>query len=498
MTKTVEDLVVYKMYIDGQWVDSTTEETVESIDPTTGRAWAKIPSGGPEDVNRAVASAHEAASGEWGRWKGTDRSAALRRLADLVDAHRDRLALLETRDNGKLLRETSSQFESIPEALHYFAGWADKLTGETIPTEKLNQFVFTLLEPIGVVAAIVPWNSPAQLAVAKIGPALAAGCPVVVKPSEYTSATALELAALADEAGFPPGVLNVVTGLGTTVGSQLVTHPGIAKVSFTGSSSTGRRIVEGSARNITGLTLELGGKSANIVFSDADIDLAVNGVLSGIFAASGQTCIAGSRLVVHEDVHDRLVEAVTQRAREIEIGDPRTPTTELGPLAFEGQLHKVTDYVEIALDEGAELSAGGHRVTQPGLTDGYFFEPTVLTEVRNDMRVAREEIFGPVLAVISFKDADEAVAIANDSEFGLAAGVWTSDYRLALGMSSALDAQTVWVNDYRVASHAVPFGGFKGSGMGYQGGREGVYEFVRTKSVWMETAGEARDPFRLG
>lgn len=488
----------YDMFVDGRWTPSRTDATFESVDPTTGRPWYRVPAAGIDDVDAAVRAARAALVGPWGRMTGRDRARTLRRLAALVDDHADRLALVETRDNGKLLREMSAQVAGIPDTIDYFAGFADKLRGSTIPTEKPNFFVYTTREPVGVVAAIVPWNSPLMLAVNKIAPALAAGCAVVVKPSEHTSASALELAALVEEAGFPPGVVNVVTGTGADAGRALVSHPGIDMISFTGSSRTGTQITRDSAPNIVRLMLELGGKSANIVFPDADPDLAVDGVVAGIFAAAGQTCIAGSRLLVHEQIHDDVVAAVSERARSIRLGDPRAAETEMGPVAFAAHLATVLDYVGVAAADGAHLAAGGGRPNDPELADGFFVEPTVVTGVDNSMRIAREEVFGPVLAVIPFRDEEDAVRIANDSDFGLAAGVWTADFRRAHRVGAAIDAGTIWVNAYRTSSTAVPFGGFKRSGVGYQSGAEGLDEFTRTKAVWVELSGQGRDPFRLG
>ncbi len=498
MSSSGNGLATYQMHIDGTWIDSSSSAVLESIDPTTGRSWANVPAGSADDVDRAVGAAGAALEGPWRDWTGTERARALRRLAELIERDADRLARLETRDNGKVLRETSGQVQSIPDILDYFAGYADKLLGSTIPTEKSNFFVYTVREPVGVVAAIVPWNSPLMLTVFKLAPALAAGCTVIVKPSEHTSATALELAGLVEQAGFPAGVVNVVTGLGKDVGRPLVAHRGVDKISFTGSSFTGSQIVQDSAPNVTRLTLELGGKSANIIFPDADLDAAIDGAVAGIFAAAGQTCIAGSRLLVHEDVRDDVIDGISRRAREIRLGDPSDMGTEMGPLAFEGQMNKVLEYFDIATSEGAQVVAGGRRVVDEPLKDGYFVEPTVVTGVDNSMRVAREEIFGPVLSVIPFRSDDEAVAIANDTDFGLAGGVWTTDFRRAHRVSSRIDAGTIWVNAYRTASPAVPFGGFKRSGIGYQNGVEGLDEFTRTKAVWVEVSGETRDPFRLG
>jgi aldehyde dehydrogenase (NAD+) len=385
----------------------------------------------------------------------------------------------------------------LPATYEYFAGAADKIEGRTYAPTQPNFFTYSRRQPIGVVAAILPWNSPLYLLASKLGPALAAGCTFVAKPAEQTPVSTLEFAKLVAEAGFPDGVFNVVTGAGQT-GAALARDPGVHKITFTGSTATGTSVMQGAAEHIAEVTLELGGKSPNIVFADADLEAAANGVIAGIFAATGQTCIAGSRLLVHESVRDELVERVAARAATIRLGDPLEMATEMGPIAFAEQLGKVRGYVELGVQEGARLVTGGHEPEEPELRDGYFFQPTVLTGVDNSMRIAREEIFGPVLGAIAFRDEDEAIRIANDTTYGLAAGIWTRDVQRAHRVAHAANAGTVWVNTYRVLAYNVPYGGFNQSGIGRENGLEGLDAYLQTKSVWIELTGQSRDPFKLG
>jgi aldehyde dehydrogenase (NAD+) len=387
------------------------------------------------------------------------------------------------------------QLASLPSWYSYFAGLADKLQGETIPTDRANFLVYTRHEPAGVVGAIVPWNSPLLLLSWKLAPALAAGCTVVAKPSDYSPASAVELAGLLDEAGFPPGVFNVVTGFGPAVGKALAGHPGVDKVAFTGSTGVGAEVAKAAAANITGALLELGGKSAHLVFEDADLDAASNGVVAGVFAATGQTCMAGSRLLVHRSVHDALVDRIVRRAEAIRIGDPQDPATEMGPLATEPQFRKVLSFFGSAVAEGATVAAGGEAVAELG---GFFVRPTVLTGVKPGMTVACEEVFGPVLAVIPFDTEDEALALANDSRYGLAGAVWTKDIHRGHRVAHRLQAGTVWINAYRVVGPDVPFGGMGLSGIGRENGIDTVREYTQTKAVWVELTGGTRDPFTLG
>ena len=486
-----------RMFIGGQPVEALSGRTFDSIDPYTGQPWAQVPEAGAADVDRAVAAARAAFDeGPWPQMPGVERGRVMRRLARLIEEHAEELAVIEVRDNGKLLREMAGQTALLPEFYDYFAGAADKIGGEVLDSAKTNFFVYQLFEPIGVVGAITPWNSPLLLTAFKLAPALAAGCSFVLKPSEHTSTSALRFAEVVAEAGVPDGVFNVVTGDGPNVGEPLVSHPGVDKVSFTGSVATGIRVSRAAAEHLAPVSLELGGKSPNIVFADADIEAAANGVVAGIFAACGQTCIAGSRLLVERPVHDELLERVVGRARDIVLGNPMDPATEMGPLAFAAHWDKVMGYIDIGTAEGAELATGGRR--PEGFGDGLFVEPTVFCGVDNTMRIAREEIFGPVLSVIPFEGEAEALSIANDSPFGLAAGVWSRDVQRVHRMVSRLQAGTVWVNSYRTLNYDVPFGGYKMSGHGRENGLDGLREYLHTKSVWVEMSGATRDPFKLG
>jgi acyl-CoA reductase-like NAD-dependent aldehyde dehydrogenase len=383
----------------------------------------------------------------------------------------------------------------IPQWFNYFGGLADKIEGRVIPIDKPGVFNFTREEPLGVIAAITPWNSPLMLAAWKLAPALAAGNTVVWKPSEFSSVSALVFGELFARAGFPPGVVNIVTGYGNEVGEPLITHPHVAKIAFTGGDRTGELVYGLAAKGIKKITLELGGKSANIVFDDADLNDAVKGVVSGIFAATGQTCIAGSRALIHRPIHDQFVEQLLALAKTARMGNPLEATTQVGPVTTQPQYEKVLDYIRIAKEEGAACRLGGAPAERAECGAGWFVEPTVFTNVRPDMRIAKEEVFGPVLSVIPFDDEDEAVSIANDTIYGLAAGVWTTSIRRALSMSERLEAGTVWVNTYRAVSYMSPFGGYKRSGIGRENGMEAIREYLQTKSVWIDTAGNAPNPF---
>jgi aldehyde dehydrogenase (NAD+) len=485
-----------RMLIAGDWCDADSGETFESFNPFTGKPWARVPRGGPGDVDRAVTAARKAFEDPgWRGLNATQRGALLHRLGDLVAERADQLAELETRDNGKLINEMSAQLHYMPEWFRYFAGLADKVEGRVIPIDRPGMFNYTLEEPLGVVAAITPWNSPLMLGAWKLAPALAAGNTFVWKPSEHSSISALEFGKLFELAGFPPGVVNIVTGFGNEIGDALVGHPQVSKVAFTGGDATGAAVYETAARGIKPVTLELGGKSANIVFADADFDNAVKGVVSGIFAATGQTCVAGSRALVQRSIYDEFLDAFVEFAKTARMGDPLDTATQVGPITTRPQYTKVLDYIAIAKNEGARCVLGGGPAERPECGDGWFIEPTVFADVSPDMRIAREEVFGPVLCVIPFDDEEDAIRIANSSVYGLAAGVWTSDIGRCLKMAARLEAGTVWINTYRVSSYMSPFGGYKRSGFGRESGLMAIREYLQEKSVWIDTSGETPNPF---
>jgi len=491
-------LRTFEMHIDGGWRASSNGRWIETKNPYTGRVWARIPEGDERDVDAAVRAAHAAfTAGPWAEMTPSDRGLLLHRLADVIADNAQMLADLEVEDNGKLMVEMLGQMKYLPRWFQYYGGLADKIEGSVPPTDKAGMLQYVVHEPIGVVGAITPWNSPLLLTVWKLAPALAAGNTVVVKPSEFASASMLGLAKLFEQAGFPKGVLNVVTGTGAEAGRALVEHPLVERIAFTGSDIGGAKISEAAGRRFKRVSLELGGKSPHIVFADADIDAAVKGVISGIFAAAGQTCMAGSRLLLHASIHDAFVETLVARMREARLGDPREADTDIGPIATEPQLAKVMEYIAIAKAEGAVCVLGGRRASDPRLGEGWFVEPTIFTGVNNGMRIAREEVFGPLLSIMTFETDDEAVEIANDTPYGLAAGFWTQDLHRALSLPKRLRAGTVWVNAYRVVSYLAPFGGFKNSGIGRENGIAAIHEYLETKSVFINARSAIANPFTL-
>jgi aldehyde dehydrogenase (NAD+) len=471
------------LLIDGRRVAAASGRYFETVDPATERVLARVAEAGAADVDEAVRSARAAFEGAWGHMRAADRGQALLRLAELIRANQDELVLLESLDSGKPVSAIRRQdLPAVLDTLTYYAGWADKITGQVVPARP-DALTYTVREPLGVVGAIVPWNFPLMIGMWKIAPALACGCTVVLKPAELTPLTALRIGELALQAGLPPGVLNVVPGFGKIAGQALVDHPDVDKVTFTGSPGVGRQILQSAAGNLKRVTLELGGKSANVIFPDAELGPAAKAAAAGIFFNAGQVCSAGSRILVHEDVYDAVVERLVAHAEAVRIGDPREPATSMGPLVSATQMSRVLDYIDIGVREGARIATGGTR--RDG--SGYFVSPTVFTGVEHEMRISQEEIFGPVAAVIRFKDEEDAIRLANGTRYSLAAGVWSADIARVHRFARRLKAGTVWVNTFGPTDVRLPWGGSRDSGFGREHGEAAIENFTESKTVWINT-----------
>tara|TARA_B100000700_G_scaffold308895_1_gene387185 strand:+ start:654 stop:2138 length:1485 start_codon:yes stop_codon:yes gene_type:complete len=489
------NLKKYQMYINGEWVNSESEKNFDSYNPATEEPWAIIPEAGVNDVDRAVKAAHRAFSeGPWSKMTATERGKLLFRFAVNLQKHSETLGRVETKDTGKLLKETQWQAGYIADYFQYYAGLADKVHGQTLPIDKPNTWTMTVREPLGVVAAVVPWNSQLFLVAVKIGPALAAGNTIVLKASEHASAPMLEFAKVFEEAGFPPGVINIVTGFGEPCAKSLTSHPLVDRVSFTGGAETARNIIGNTTKNLAQVSLELGGKSPMIVFEDADLESATNGILLSIFSASGQSCVAGSRLLLQESIHDKVLGEISKRAQQIRIGDPFDETSQMGPLATFAQLKKIKSNVMDATANGATLIYGGGQPNH--LSKGWYCEPTIVDCPNQNFGIVQNEMFGPVVSVLSFNEEEEAIKLANDTRYGLASGVFTTNIGRALRVTKSLRAGIVWVNTYRMVSPMAPFGGYKDSGYGRESGLDAIYDYTRPKTVWLNTSQDPiGDPF---
>jgi betaine-aldehyde dehydrogenase len=481
----------YQLFIDGQWVDAASGKTFETPNPATGATLAEVAEGDKEDIDRAVAAARRAFEGKWSKMSARDRGRLIYKLSQLIEARTQELAALETADNGKPIRESSYvDLPQVVENFEYFAGWATKIEGETIPVPG-QMFNYTLREPVGVCGQIIPWNFPLLMAAWKLAPALAAGNTVVLKPAEQTPVTAMELGKLIQEAGFPDGVVNIVPGFGETAGAALASHAGIDKIAFTGSTEVGKLIARAAADNLTKVSLELGGKAPNIVFADADMEQAVNGAMMGIFFNQGQVCCAGSRIFIDARVKDEFLGRFQEKAAKIKVGDPMDASTQMGPQVSEEQLNRIKGYVDIAREEGASVLTGGCPPQLEGdFQKGFFFQPTIFGEVKNTMRVAQEEIFGPVTSVITFDGEEDLIRQANETIYGLSAGIWTKDVTRAHRFAKAIRAGVVWINTFNMFNAASPFGGFKQSGYGREMGRHALEMYTQVKSVWVDLSGK--------
>jgi acyl-CoA reductase-like NAD-dependent aldehyde dehydrogenase len=482
------DIKTYNMLIDGEWVNASNGQSFACENPSNGEVWCHVPEATEKDVDRAVQAAHRAfQKGPWASMLPNQRGQCLRKLAELLAENSEKLGRIESIDTGKMLKETRWQAKYIAEFFQFYAGCADKIVGDVLPIDKPDMFVFTNREPLGVVAAVVPWNSQLFLVAVKIGPALAAGNTVVLKASEHASAAMLEFGELIEKAGFPPGVVNIVTGHGDPCGKALTSHKKVARVSFTGGPGAAKQILHNSAENFAEVSLELGGKSPFIVFEDANIESAVNGSIAGIFGATGQSCVAGSRLYLQEDIADEFLDRMVGLAKDIVIGDPLADATQMGPLCTQGQMNCVEREVARALDEGGTLLCGGQR---PKGLGGNYYEPTIIECPSQKMHIVDTEMFGPVLSVLRFKTEQEVIELANDTVHGLAAGIFTQDSARSMRVARAIEAGIVWVNTYRVVSPIAEFGGNKGSGYGRESGFQAMYDYTRPKTIWFNTSSE--------
>ena len=491
-----DSLPSYDLYIGGRSVPPRGAERFPTYNPFTQQPWGMIAQADADDVAEAIATARATFERTWRQTSGYERAKLLNRLADIVEASAERFGRLETTDNGKIIRETTSQIVFLARMFRFYAGYADKIWGKVIPLDRTDVFDYATMEPLGVIGIITAWNSPMALLGNKLAAALAAGNCVVVKPSEHASVTTLEFCKLIEQAGFPAGVFNVVTG-DVRTGQALSSAEGLDKISFTGSGVAGRAIAAAAGRTLTPVILELGGKSPNIIFADADLNRASVGAFAGIFSATGQTCVAGSRLLVQRPVYDEVIASMVKRAATVRLGNPLEQTTEMGTAANEPQFNRIMGFIDQAKAEGATLVTGGERATEGELAQGLFVRPTIFRDVRNDMKLAQEEIFGPVLAVIPFDTEEEAIAIGNDTRYGLASGIWTQDINRVQRVSRALRTGMVWVNTYRAVAAQIPFGGVKDSGYGRERGHEGLMEFLTTKNVMINFSEEERDPFAI-
>jgi aldehyde dehydrogenase (NAD+) len=476
-----------RLFIGGEWVESLAQETFDCLNPATGKVIAKVSRGGAEDIDRAVKAAREAFEGPWSQWKPFDRQALMLKIADHVEANFDELGLLETLDMGAPVARTSLFKRWLVQAFRYYASQAVNIHGDTAENSFPGSFMtYTVKDPVGVVGGIIPWNGPLLSQLWSICPTLATGCTLVLKPAEEAPLSCLRLVELMTEAGLPPGVVNVVPGPGPTAGAALAAHPDVDKIAFTGSTVTGRKIIEASAGNMKRVAVELGGKSPDIIFDDANLDIAVPGAAMGCFANTGQVCYSGTRVFVQRGIYDQFVERIAEFGKTLKVGDSLDPQTQLGPLISQAQLDRVQGYMNIACSEGAEMVSGGNRLGG-ALADGYFVEPTVIAGVNNDMRIAREEIFGPVLSVIPFDDEEEAIKLGNATEYGLGGGVWSQNIGRALRVSRAIKSGMFWVNCYSVTEPAISSRGTKMSGYGEKGGRHHIDEYLYSKTVWVRT-----------